>query len=277
IVLRCLAKSPEQRYASMAELGRDLIPFVQDVHQASLLVERMQRMLSRSTFNWESHSTGVSRTPAPARQRAMTPPAVWGAGSDPAASPWAGKSEPNAQPWQARDGSAPYPKQMLAHEPSAPMQAVVTMDVRPKRRWPLLLGALALLGLGGAIAAVAVSHTDVGAAKTEQKAATEIKATTVPVEPPKQPVPVIEQPKQAAVEAPAATGSGSAAMEKVETKVETPRPPIKKTPPKTHEVVKTVPKTGQETKASEPPPQTAPVLQKPKCDPFASMHDCNSK
>ncbi len=270
-ILRCLAKSPEQRYPNMAEFARDLIPFAQDQHQASLLVERMQRMLSRSTFNWETGTGGTSRTPAPTRQRAMTPPAVWGAGSDPAASPWAGKSEPNAQPWQARDGSAPFPKQVLAHEPSAPLQAVVTMDVRHKRRWPLVLGALALLGLGGAIAAVAVSRTDAGEPKTEQKAATEVKASTVPVEAPKQPV----------VEAPAATGSGSAAVEKVETKVETkaetPKPPIKKTPPRTHEVVKTVPKTGQETKASEPPQQAAPVLQKPKCDPFASMHDCNSK
>jgi len=200
----------------------------------------------------------------------------WSVGSDPAASPWAGKSEPNAQPWQSRDASAPYPKQVL-HEPSQPMQAVVTMDVRPKRRWPIVLGALALLGLGGAIAAVAVSHS--GDQPAQPKAATtEVKATTVPVEPPKVPVqveapkqPVVDTPKQQAVEPPKQVETPKQPV------VETPKQQVKKTPVKTtHETVKTVPKAGQETKAVEPPQQTAPVLQKPKCDPFASMHDCNN-
>ncbi len=48
VVMRCLEKSPEQRYASMAELGRDLVPFAKDPHQAAALVERMERMLRRS-------------------------------------------------------------------------------------------------------------------------------------------------------------------------------------------------------------------------------------
>jgi hypothetical protein len=207
----------------------------------------------------------------------MTPPVQWSAGSDPAASPWAAKSEPNAQPWQGHrpsEQSQPYPKQMLAHEPSQPLQAVVTMDVRPKRKWPLVLGALALLAIGGAVAAVAVNRGG-DSDKVEQKAATEVKATTVPVEPPPKAPAVVETqtPKQPVIETPAATGSGSA-----EIKVEAPvvkTPVVKKTPVKTHEVVKTVPKTTQETKAPEPP-QQPPVLQKPKCDPFASMHDCNN-
>src|SRR6185436_9547267 len=48
VVVRCLARPPEQRYASMAELGRDLAPFAQDPHQARVLGERMSRMLRRS-------------------------------------------------------------------------------------------------------------------------------------------------------------------------------------------------------------------------------------
>ena len=54
VLLRCLAKIPEQRYSSMAELGRDLIPFAPDPHQATMLVERMLRMLRRSQGgDWE--------------------------------------------------------------------------------------------------------------------------------------------------------------------------------------------------------------------------------
>ncbi|MCW5801235.1 MAG: protein kinase [Deltaproteobacteria bacterium] len=67
VILRCLAKSPEQRYANMAELARDLVPFVQDPHQAMVLVERMARMLRRSHVEWEvptaSGVRGYVRTP----------------------------------------------------------------------------------------------------------------------------------------------------------------------------------------------------------------------
>src|SRR5439155_5217073 len=57
VIMRCLAKAPEQRYANMAELGRDLVPFAADPHQAGVLVERMSRMLRRSHLDF-SGDTG---------------------------------------------------------------------------------------------------------------------------------------------------------------------------------------------------------------------------
>jgi hypothetical protein len=50
VVLRCLAKSPEQRYATMAELGAALRPFARDPNAAGILVERMQRMHERGGY-----------------------------------------------------------------------------------------------------------------------------------------------------------------------------------------------------------------------------------
>ncbi len=70
VVMRCLAKLPEQRYSSMAELGHDLVPFSHDPHQAQVLVERMTRTLRRSAvMDWEAavrELPGPERTPEPA-------------------------------------------------------------------------------------------------------------------------------------------------------------------------------------------------------------------
>jgi eukaryotic-like serine/threonine-protein kinase len=48
VMLRCLAKSPGERYASMAEVGAALVPFTKNASHAQMLVERMERVLRRS-------------------------------------------------------------------------------------------------------------------------------------------------------------------------------------------------------------------------------------
>ena len=165
VILRCLAKPPEQRYATDGRVrarsdsvragpasGCD----ARRAHAAHAVARALQLGRQRHR-RLQPHAAADPRpASAPVRRTGMTPPAQWSVGSDPAASPWNGKSDPNAQAW--RDASAPIPRPVLGREPSAPLSAD-TMDVRPKRKWPLVLGAVALLGIGGAVAAIAVNST----------------------------------------------------------------------------------------------------------------------
>jgi serine/threonine-protein kinase len=129
IILKCLAKTPEQRYANMAEFAQDLVPFSNDPHQAQMLVERMTRMLGRASFNWEG-TTNRQGAPQSARDLGSgpvrTPPAQWGAGSDPAARPWHG-------PTPRGDASQPFARPL-------PDENVSQSTVSTKRsKWPLVL------------------------------------------------------------------------------------------------------------------------------------------
>jgi len=85
VVLRCLSKPPELRYASMAELGRDLVPFSRDPHQAHVLAERMARTLRRSQLlDWEPVVAALSspvRAPAPPVVPPIAAPAAADAGA----------------------------------------------------------------------------------------------------------------------------------------------------------------------------------------------------
>ncbi len=143
IILRCLAKNPDQRYATMAELGRDLLPHVQDVHQASLLVERMQRILGRSrpsaNGEWEgpSSTTGVTRAPILVRDPASAPV------SRPTPLPVARALEPRAPETTLR-------------EDSKPVQAISAVHVAlpPKKRKGRLVALAALVVVGAAVGAV---------------------------------------------------------------------------------------------------------------------------
>jgi serine/threonine-protein kinase len=210
VILRCLAKSPEQRYATMAELGRDLVPYAADPHGAQMLVDRMARMLRRSahvSHDWEGGGTGVGGT-GPARGsapdlgsgpvRAQTPgPQQWGQGSDPAASPWNVKSNPNAQPWHGStprgdasqpfarpisDGSQPFPR--VASDESSQGYVGTTLSTR-KRRWPLLLILLGGLAAGGAAIALAMSggHEQAATTQAADDTSDTVELETVPAPP----------------------------------------------------------------------------------------------
>jgi serine/threonine protein kinase len=144
VILRCLAKSPEQRYPTMADVGRELIPFCQDPQQATVLVERMQRMLRHSREGgWETQ-TGTRSVPNYVR--------------DP-------KSQPlHAQAWQgdaANRFSTPLPVQGAVplhapHERSAPARAHSewgpTQKSPSKKGLVAVITLLALVGIGVGLA-----------------------------------------------------------------------------------------------------------------------------
>ncbi|MEO7730447.1 MAG: protein kinase [Kofleriaceae bacterium] len=70
VVLRCLEKAPEQRYASMAELGRDLVVFSHDPHQAQVLADRMARTLRRGQVGDGDQRTSGAHPRLSAERRA---------------------------------------------------------------------------------------------------------------------------------------------------------------------------------------------------------------
>ncbi|MBA3817941.1 MAG: protein kinase [Deltaproteobacteria bacterium] len=167
VVLRCLAKSPEQRYSSMAELGRDLVPFARDQHGANVLVERMHRMLGRNTpVSWDGSTTngGRAATPLPIRDAKSAPvransPAAWHGGSDPSG---------------ARFTPVPFP--LTSREPSAPALAPSEYQIKRGSKLPIVI-ALTLIVLGGA--AIAAFSTVRGNQQAKVPAAAQ-QATTDP-------------------------------------------------------------------------------------------------
>jgi len=287
VILRCLAKAPEQRYATMAELGRDLVPYAADPHNAQVLVERMARMLRRSTYDWESatgtgsgpnrNGTGRELGSGPVPRAATPVPQQWSVGSDPQAQPWSAKSDPHAQPWAAKsdpyaqplpstpEGSTPFARPIDDDTSGA---AGTTLSVR-RSRWPLVL---LLLGcLGAATAGYFVwslrdgDHSSVDHQAVDDNAAPPKIETVAPAETPAVPAPThAELPAPAPDEAPAPA-------------------PVVSAPAKKQAAAKT-------TKASKPkakklnagstnlidPNEDAKPAAKP-CNPFDSMHGCPSK
>jgi eukaryotic-like serine/threonine-protein kinase len=167
VVLRCLEKAPEQRYASMADLARDLVPFSTDRHQALVLVERMTRTLRRSSLmsaEWSASSSGSGSVrqlwsgeraaEVGSIENAVTPPArlARSSASSPAAQP-----EPSAPstgvPSDAApiDSSGPMPALPRRITGSSPALSETLSVSRPRRRHGLAIAtaviAAAALGV----------------------------------------------------------------------------------------------------------------------------------
>ncbi len=161
VILRCLAKTAEQRYANMAELGRDLIAFAADPHQATRLVERMARMLRRS-LDWDGQSTASGqRKPYGEPSHQITAP-QWNI---------AGAARPQGTPLPvppsratpiaiSHDGSQPY----AAQDQSSPMQRPELGEENTTRsvtrsRLPLLAAIFGLLIVGGVALGVMLANS----------------------------------------------------------------------------------------------------------------------
>jgi serine/threonine-protein kinase len=261
VIMRCLAKTPEQRYASMADFARDLIPFAQDQHQASVLVERMARMLQRSSAGgWEGSTTNGG-----ARRIDQSSP--FRVSSDPAINAFRTPLSPGVPLQQVpqRQGSAPV------------VLPDVTVGVREKKlKAGWVIAILALFIVGGVAIGVAVTggerekQATVETPKTEVISPTITSPTPVPTEHEVDPVKetvttakegtttaTVDVPKEATGEPKTVT---NAAVNDKTKKTRKNTPVIKKT------------ETKAEVKA-ETKVETAPV-KKPcnKADPFATSH-----
>ena len=207
VVLRCLEKAPEQRYPSMAELARDLVPFAQDPHQAQVLVERMTRTLRRSQVQpveWNPASSGVSgsgsirlpsgerlaeSSPALAAAPAplSSPPPVTAPAPADAPAPGVAPAPAAAPPPPAAGADSVAPEPVRA-ERSGPALSDTLAVSRPRRRGAL---AIATAVIAAAAIGVAISVARPPAPPQPAKASTGLAPAAEPHAPPaSQPAPV---------------------------------------------------------------------------------------
>jgi hypothetical protein len=160
----------------MAELARDLVPFVPDPHHGSRLVERMSRTLRRSAGTWDGESTSSGRITG------ITP-------SDSGPSARLG-SQP-VMPWQSDPAMTYTPRPgALGIGRAPPLDSPITTMRTKRRAWPWLFVLAPAIGIG-----VALAFTMAGSDTPEEKSA----AAPVESAPTPDPTKQIDKPKLDAV------------------------------------------------------------------------------
>jgi serine/threonine-protein kinase len=246
VVMRCLAKSPEQRFANMAELGNALRPFMRDPNAGGLMVERMHRMIERgSQIDWTVAAPipAETKTPEPAGAAAAAQADATASGDD--------------EPIPAQIVQPPRGRLRLA----SPAAEEATLRGPPRRKGnAMFLAGAALLGIAiGLVVYLATGSEDAPAAEV-----------VAPQEPEVKPDPIGPEALKAAPPAPVPTPP-PAPTDKAEVVV-TPPPPMKPAP-----------KAADKRPGRNPPkplvqPETAPAPalggKEEACNPADHAHGC---
>jgi hypothetical protein len=289
VVMRCLSKSPEQRYANMAELANALRPFMRDPKTAGILVERMHRMIERGAqIDW-AVGTPIPTVPPLSPAALVGAGRLVGAGAPAAGAGTAAGDDRDADGADAAMGDAePIPAKIV--QPPRPNRrhragSDSTLKGPPQRRSALVfVGVAALLGVAIGLVVFLVGGFLRGSPEPKAEAA---------LEPPKSPPKSIDQSGQPGQANPSSPPSPPAQIEqKAEPKL---APELVVSPPATPSADKdpvvspagspapvkptrpavrkpTGPGAKESAKPEQPAPPTPPPA--PDCIPENNPHGC---